>query len=189
MTYKSLLYITFILLFGCNYYSFKGTLPPNINSIYLAPISNLTSEYRLTNFLNSSINNALISENILEVVDFENAHSRLEIIIEKINNKPNIYNSQKDNYEVVEQWKLETKIKIIWYNLNTDEVVFDKNISEWAMYNNSGIDISLDGIDNDSDGLYDSEDSDEYGSPRESAIRIVANKVTDRILNELISTW
>ena len=57
------------------------------------------------------------------------------------------------------------------------------------MYNNSGIDISNDGIDNDNDGFTDSEDSDEFGSPREAAIRIITDKITDRVLNELISIW
>ena len=51
------------------------------------------------------------------------------------------------------------------------------------------IDISIDNIDNDMDGFIDSEDSDEYGSPRESALKISADKITDTIINELISNW
>ena len=44
-------------------------------------------------------------------------------------------------------------------------------------------------IDNDSDGLIDSEDSDEYGTSREAALRITSDKLINRILNELISNW
>ena len=66
---------------------------------------------------------------------------------------------------------------------------FDKELSEWAMYNNSGIDVGMDNIDNDLDGLIDSEDSDEYGSSREAALRIASNKISDRIIDEWTSTW
>ena len=65
----------------------------------------------------------------------------------------------------------------------------DRYIEEWALYNNSGIDINADGIDNDSDGLIDGNDSDEYGSAREAALRITSQKIINRIINELISNW
>jgi len=39
------------------------------------------------------------------------------------------------------------------------------------------------------DGLVDSEDEDEYGTPREGAIRIALEKISKRIINELTSTW
>ena len=33
------------------------------------------------------------------------------------------------------------------------------------------------------------EDEDEYGTPREGAIRITLEKLSKRIINELTSTW
>ena len=118
-----------------------------------------------------------------------NADSRLDITVKSINDKPDVYNLQNEDFEVVEQWKLNVGVKIVWHNIINSEIIIDKEISDCAMYNNSGIDISSDNIDNDSDGLIDSADSDEYGSPREAAIRIVANKIVERIVNELTSTW
>ena len=44
-------------------------------------------------------------------------------------------------------------------------------------------------LNTDSDGLIDGEDSDEFGSPRESAIRIAIEKITELIINEITSTW
>ena len=35
----------------------------------------------------------------------------------------------------------------------------------------------------------DSEDSDEYGTPKEGAMRIAIDKVSKRIINEITSTW
>ena len=52
---------------------------------------------------------------------------------------------------------------------------------------------SINGIDvfsqTDLDGLIDSEDSDEYGTPKEGAMRIALDKVSKRIINEITSTW
>ena len=42
---------------------------------------------------------------------------------------------------------------------------------------------------NDDDTYIDSQDSDEFGSPREASIRIIGDKITERVLHELISTW
>ena len=57
------------------------------------------------------------------------------------------------------------------------------------MYNTSDLDMRNDKIDNDMDGLIDTEDSDEYGAPREGAIRIISEKISNQIITELISTW
>jgi len=185
---KIILYI-FILVNGCSYYSFKGSLPENIGSIYLSQINNTTSEYMVSNFLNETIRDRLISQNLLDIVDEYNADSHLNIIVKAVDDIPNIYNVNDDSYEIVEQWKLKIKIKISWKDIYNDNLILDKEFSEWAMYSNSGVDIGLDNIDNDLDGLIDSEDSDEYGSSREAALRIVSNKISNRIIDELTSTW
>ena len=45
-------------------------------------------------------------------------------------------------------------------------------------------------VDNSSESsLSDEEDSDEYGAPRESAIKIIVSKISNQIINELTSTW
>ena len=70
--YISILY-SLIIFTSCSFYSFKGALPENINSIYLSQISNATSEYRITNLLNETIRASLISQNILDIVDEYNS--------------------------------------------------------------------------------------------------------------------
>ena len=78
---------------------------------------------------------------------------------------------------------------MIWSNSSTSDTILDKPFVEWAMYDNSGLDIGSDGIDNDGDGLFDAEDSDEYGSSREAALRIIADNIANSIIEELISNW
>tara|TARA_Y100001970_G_scaffold50742_1_gene64246 strand:+ start:61229 stop:61792 length:564 start_codon:yes stop_codon:yes gene_type:complete len=187
MNYK--LSILLFLIINCGNYSFKGSLPEGVKSVVIAPIVNNTSEYALTNLLNDNLNRELSNQNILDIVDIYSADTNLELIIESVKDNSNIYVSNEDLYENIKQWKLLVKVKINWYNINDNSIIVDRNIEEWALYDNSGIDVSVDGIDNDSDGLIDNQDSDEYGTAREAALRITSQKIIDRIINELISNW
>ena len=72
--------------------------------------------------------------------------------------------------------------------MKRDEILFEKKMSSWGSYT-PGVDISTDNIDNDGDNLIDSEDSDEIGSPRESALSISVRRLTEDIVNEITNTW
>ena len=58
-----------------------------------------------------------------------------------------------------------------------------------AMYDNSGLDISSDGIDNDFDGKIDNDDNDEIGDPRKFAITNAVKKISNSIINDISSIW
>ena len=178
-----------IFINSCGIYSFKGSLPANIETIYVSPIINSTSEYRLSNMLNERINEDLIKKNILGISEFYDSDSKLDIMINSVEDVPTSYLSNINSYEVIKQWKLNIKITMIWTDNSSNDIILDKTFTDWAMYDNSGLDIGSDGIDNDADGLVDTEDSDEYGSSREAALRIVADNITNRIIEELISNW
>jgi len=185
------IFIIIIAIFinSCGIYSFKGSLPPNIETIYVSPVINSTSEYKLSNTLNEKINEQLMRKNILKITEFYSSDSKLDIIINLVEDVPSSYLSNINSYEVVKQWKLNIKISMIWTDNSSNDIILDKTFTDWAMYDNSGLDIGSDGIDNDADGLIDTEDSDEYGSSREAALRIVADNITNRIIEELISNW
>ena len=80
------------------------------------------------------------------------------------------------------------QVDMIWYDLINNKDIINKSITEWSTYSLDA-DIGNDLIDNDLDGLIDSEDSDEYGTPKEGAMRIAIDKVSKRIINEITSTW
>ena len=54
---------------------------------------------------------------------------------------------------------------------------------------NTNNDIFEDGIDNDQDGLIDSEDDDEFGPPRDAALKIASKKISENIVSDITSTW
>ena len=189
MRFRTLNIILFLFFQSCSFYSFKGSIPSHINSVVISPLKNETSEYVMSDLLNEKIMNLLLVENILDVVSFENADSRLDITISSLIDKPNIYTIDSNTeHEIVNEWKITLNIKIIWYDLINNENIIEKNIMEWATYS-LGIDIGKDNLDNDLDGLIDEEDNDEYGIPREGAMRIAMEKISKRIINELTSTW
>ena len=80
------------------------------------------------------------------------------------------------------------KANVVWSDFHKGEILFNINVSEWGIYGDS-IDISNDGIDNDGDGFIDSEDSDEFGAPRDASKIIAINKVAEKISTKIISTW
>jgi len=188
--YKIVHYITILFVFSnCSYYSFKGSIPAHIQNVVIPPIINQTSEYTVATILNEKFLDLMLLENILDIVSYENADSKLDIIVRSISDKPNVFSSDSNTgYEVVNEWKVMIQINMIWYDLINNKDIINKSITEWSTYSLDA-DIGNDLIDNDLDGLIDSEDSDEYGTPKEGAMRIAIDKVSKRIINEITSTW
>ena len=184
------LFILLILMFqNCSFYSFKGSIPSHIDSVVISPFKNETSEYIISDLLNDKFLRLMLLENILDIVSFEEADSKLDITIKSISDKPNVYSFDTGtNYEIIDEWKIQMNVKIQWYDLINNENIIEKNITEWATYSLDN-DIGNDNIDNDLDGLIDNQDDDEYGIPREGALRITMEKLSKRIINELTSTW
>ena len=182
--------LIFIMLFcsSCGIYSTKGTIPAHINSISISPIKNESTEFIVADLLSETINDQIIVENILKLSNEDEAHSHLELTIKSVTDMPFTYTLDDVKDEYVDEWKITIKVDVKWYDLRNDELLVNRQLSSFGTYG-SGVDISSDGLDNDSDGLIDSEDSDEYGSPRESALRISVLKVTELIINEVTSTW
>ena len=188
--YKIVHYITILFVFSnCSYYSFKGSIPAHIQNVVIPPIINQTSEYTVATILNEKFLDLMLLENILDIVSYENADSKLDIIVKSISDKPNVFSPDNNTgYEVVNEWKVMIQINMVWYDLINNKDIINKSITEWSTYSLEA-DIGNDLIDNDLDGLIDSEDSDEYGTPKEGAMRIAIDKVSKRVINEITSTW
>ena len=193
MTKTLLIIIIVVGLFqGCWYYSMKGSLPAHIHSISLAPITNESSEFAAAVILNEELNELMVSENVLDIVLPEQADSRLDVVITAVTDQPYTVILSDVGLEFpmeeVEEWKLTVKTSVTWYDLKRDEILFERKMSSWGSYT-PGVDISTDGLDNDGDNLIDDQDSDESGSPRESALDISVRRLTEDIVNEITNTW
>ena len=188
---KLIKYLTYFVLLliisSCSFYSLKGTIPSHISNVYIQPIINQSSDQDISDLIDDELNNLLISQNILEIVDYNSADSKIEITILNLSDTPYTL-SEGGVFEKVDEWKLSVKIRVKWSDYKKGDIIFDSNLNEWGIYGDS-LDISNDGIDNDGDGLIDSEDGDENGAPRDSAKLIAANKIAESILSKMTSTW
>ena len=184
-----LYFISVLLLPACMFYSFRGSLPPHIHSISLAPVVNESTEFSAAEILNDELNELMVAENVLDIVSPDKADSQLEVVITSVKDRPyTVSLSDELGMEEVEEWRLTVSTRVTWYDIKRDEILLEKRMTSWGVYA-PGVDISTDGLDNDGDNLIDSEDSDEVGSPRESAINISVRRLTEDILSEITNTW
>ena len=99
--------IIYVLISSCSFYSFKGSIPAHIKSVVISPIINNTSEYTVSTLLDEKFTTMMLLENILDIVKYENADSKLDIVITSLTDKPNIFSIDANTeYEVVNEWKI-----------------------------------------------------------------------------------
>ena len=171
------------------FYSFKGSLPAHIHSISLAPIINESTEFSAAEILNDELNRLMLEENVLDIVTPNKADSQLEVVITSVTDRPyTISLSGEQGMEEVDEWRLSISTIVTWYDIKRNEILLEKRMSSWGVYA-PGVDISSDGLDNDADNLIDSDDDDEFGSPRESAMNISVWRLTEDIVKEITNTW
>ena len=177
---------------SCSFYSFRGSIPVHIKSISISPIQNNTIESQAADDIKVSLENTFIDENILKLLPSGDSSSRLDIILLEFSDLPYSYstdNISSIGYETLSEKEIRIKVKVSWYDLISDVLLFDKQFSGSGIYNPSQQDIGSDQIDNDNDTYVDDDDDDEFGPPRESAVKIASKKISPQIVNEIVSTW
>ncbi len=180
-----LIYISIIPLFsGCIYYSMAGSIPPHIKSISIPMVENQTVEFGISEAVTDNLVNQFLENNILRLDKENSADSILKGKIIRVKDAPYTYTKE----ESVTEYRLTITIDLEWFDVINDKVIIKKQYSGFGAYGLSG-DISSDQIDNDGDGLVDSEDEDEYGDPREFATKVAVKKIAQDILNEIMTSW
>ena len=170
---KQIIYIIIIPLFsGCIYYSMAGSIPPHINSISIPMVENQTVEFGISEAVTDNLVNQFLENNILRLDKENSADSILKGKIIRVKDAPYTYTKE----ESVTEYRLTITIDLEWFDVINDKVIIKKQYSGFGAYGLSG-DISSDQIDNDGDGLVDSEDEDEYGDPREFATKVAVKKI------------
>ena len=182
---RKLIYISIIPLFsGCIYYSMAGSIPPHIKSISIPMVENQTVEFGISEAVTDNLVNQFLENNILRLDKENSADSILKGKIIRVKDAPYTYTKE----ESVTEYRLTITIDLEWFDVINDKVIIKKQYSGFGAYGLSG-DISSDQIDNDGDGLVDSEDEDEYGDPREFATKVAVKKIAQDILHEIMTSW
>ena len=188
---KNILLLFTIALYGCSFYSFKGSIPAHIKSVYISPIQNKTMESSITNVIKTQLEKSFIKENVLKLLPQEDAGSRIDITITSFTDLPYSYDIDDldaTGFETVNAYEVTIKASVEWYDVKNDLVLFQQQFVGFGRYD-PNVDIGLDGIDNDNDTFIDGMDDDEFGLPRESAINFATDDIVNLVISNIVSTW
>ena len=176
--------ISIFLIVGCSYYSMAGSIPANINNVYIPLIENDTAEFEISENLTSKITQEIAIQNILKITDDSNSDSTILGVITSATDGPFTF----DNNEQVDEYRFSISLKILWVDNENEKNLIEKTFTGFGNYSINN-DPSSDGIDNDNDGILDENDDDEFGDSRELAINIAINKIASDVVNSILSTW
>jgi hypothetical protein len=176
--------ISIFLIVGCSYYSMAGSIPANINNVYIPLIENDTAEFEISENLTSKITQEIAIQNILKISDNSNSDSTILGVITSATDGPFTF----DSNEQVDEYRFSISLKILWVDNENEKNLIEKTFTGFGNYSINN-DPSSDGIDNDNDGILDENDDDEFGDSRELAINIAINKIASDVVNSILSTW
>ena len=176
--------LSIFMLVGCSYYSMAGSIPANINNVYIPLIENDTAEFEISENLTSKITQEIAIQNILKITDDSNSDSTILGVITSATDGPFTF----DSNEQVDEYRFSISLKILWVDNENEKNLIEKTFTGFGNYSINN-DPSSDGIDNDSDGILDENDDDEFGDSRELAINIAINKIASDVVNSILSTW
>ena len=176
--------ISIFLIVGCSYYSMAGSIPANINNVYIPLIENDTAEFEISENLTSKITQEIAIQNILKITDNINSDSTILGVITSATDGPFTF----DSNEQVDEYRFSISLKILWVDNENEKNLIEKTFTGFGNYSINN-DPSSDGIDNDNDGILDENDDDEFGDSRELAINIAINKIASDVVNSILSTW
>jgi len=176
--------LSIFMLVGCSYYSMAGSIPANINNVYIPLIENDTAEFEISENLTSKITQEIAIQNILKITDDSNSDSTILGVITSATDGPFTF----DSNEQVDEYRFSISLKILWVDNENEKNLIEKTFTGFGNYSINN-DPSSDGIDNDNDGILDENDDDEFGDSRELAINIAINKIASDVVNSILSTW
>ena len=178
----SVLSIYLLVFSSCGIYSFSGSIPPHIKSISIPLFLNETAEFGIAEAVTDEVTNVFLEENILKISD--QGDSILRGSIKKVEDKPYTYSEMEE----VLEYRYSVGISVEWFDVREQKVLITKNYTNWGAYSLTA-DVASDGIDNDGDGKGDSDDPDESGDARELAMKAAVTKISESIINDIVSTW
>lgn len=151
--------ITFILFVDCSHYSFTGSGNPGINSIAIPVFDDVSSEFQIREKITNAVVEKFIIDNTLKVLSEEDSDSVLKGTVVRVEDKPVSLRAD----ETARAFEIFIYIKAEYIDKKSKKVFFNKNIQGRGTY---------------------SEPSD-----RDNGIDEAVEKITEDLLNLIISGW
>lgn len=158
------------ILAGCIRYTFSGAVPSHLKTVAVPLVQNQTAEYGVAEKITDEVISRLQQDNTLKIADLNVADSVLRGSLMRVDDAPYTYSgsgqAQGQNFNVGE-YKLTLVVKVEYYDQVKNQVVWEKEFSNWGTYNHS------------------------TGSPeeRQQGFDEAISKLADDILNQTVSGW
>lgn len=150
------------LLSGCGVYSFSGAVAGDIKNISIPLFENQTAEFGVQETITDALIAGFQREGILKIVDESHADAILHGTILNIRDTPNTYSAD----EQVSEYRFQITCEITLVKSNTGEDLWKETFSTWGNYPYTG-------------SLED----------RQTGIEEALRKLTEDILNRIVSNW
>ena len=135
--------LSIFMLVGCSYYSMAGSIPANINNVYIPLIENDTAEFEISENLTSKITQEIAIQNILKITDDSNSDSTILGVITSATDGPFTF----DSNEQVDEYRFSISLKILWVDNENEKNLIEKTftgknkklsqfyfLSKWSIY-------------------------------------------------------
>jgi hypothetical protein len=163
---------TFIVLIfsfifnSCGIYSFKGNNPPEGIKTIAVPLfvdNSGFAESGLKEQFTELLKNKIISDNTLRLADKTTADGVLTCTITSVKDDALVISGNEN----VTKRKITINVNVVFENLKKQKKIWDRNYENWGEYNSSTSSFS----------------------ERQNGITLARDKITDDILNDIISNW
>ena len=160
-----LLFLTFYFS-SCGVYSFRGNNPPEGIKTISVPLFTDNSGYAEASIkerFTEILKNKIISDNTLKLVDKTKADAVLNCTISSIRDEALVISGAEN----VTKRKVTISVTVIFENLKKQKKIWERTYENWGEYNSSSNSFS----------------------EREVGIIAAREKITEDILNDIISNW
>ncbi len=166
-TINYILILLFTINFiSCSVYSFRGNNPPEGIKTVAVPLFVDNSGYAeagIKERFTELLKNRIISDNTLKLVDKTKADGLLTCTISSIRDEALVISGSEN----VTKRKVTISVSVIFDNLKKQTKIWERTYENWGEYNSSSNSFS----------------------EREVGITVARDKITEDILNDIISNW
>jgi len=151
---------------SCWFYSFKGTLPPHIKNVAIPLFEDRTAEFNIQQVVTDQIRLGFIRENILKLVEQDQAQSILYGTVQSVQDKPLVF-TDSESGEAVTEYRLTVRMEVEWVDLVEDKSMFKKQFTGFSEYDPTGA----------------------TEATRELALEESLTQITEDIINSILAGW
>lgn len=129
-------HLLLVLLFtvSCGFYSFSGSSLKGIKTIAVPLFDNQTTQYGIREKLTEKLNDAIISDNTLQVVNIRNADSALRGTVVNYENECYTFDAAGNCGEYISR----VYVDAVFEDLEDNEIIWEgKNIEGYGIYSAS----------------------------------------------------